>query len=184
VTQGAAGQGTGLSGATLKALAKYGQDLGSQEYGNAYNRYAQNQQRGLAGYQTNLGRAQNLNLANWQGAKDVYGMGAEQATQRYGRASDLGQLGYGAATNMSNMATAYGGDLAGLYGAKGNIQAAGTMGMGQTIGNTIGNMANTGLSAYVGNRMYNSPYGPYQQSRTARLPYTDTMPEYLNSDIG
>jgi len=35
----AAGRGGLLSGATLKALSKYGQDLASQEYGSAYNRY-------------------------------------------------------------------------------------------------------------------------------------------------
>lgn len=35
----AAARGSHLSGATLKALAQYGQDMGSQEYGNAYNRW-------------------------------------------------------------------------------------------------------------------------------------------------
>lgn len=35
----AAGRGGLLSGLTLKALSKYGQDLASQEYGSAYNRY-------------------------------------------------------------------------------------------------------------------------------------------------
>lgn len=35
----AAARGSHLSGATLKALAQYGQDMGSQEYGNAYNRF-------------------------------------------------------------------------------------------------------------------------------------------------
>lgn len=41
----AAGRGGLLSGGTLKALAKYGQGLASDEYGNAYNRYNANLDR-------------------------------------------------------------------------------------------------------------------------------------------
>lgn len=39
IESSAAGRGGLLSGATLKALSKYGQGLASEEYGNAYNRY-------------------------------------------------------------------------------------------------------------------------------------------------
>ena len=39
VQSGAAAQGGLLSGATQKALAGYGQEFASQEYGNAYNRF-------------------------------------------------------------------------------------------------------------------------------------------------
>lgn len=39
VQSGAAAQGGLLSGATQKALANYGQEAASQEYGNAYNRF-------------------------------------------------------------------------------------------------------------------------------------------------
>lgn len=39
VQQGAAAQGGLLSGATQKALLNYGQEAGSQEYQNAYNRF-------------------------------------------------------------------------------------------------------------------------------------------------
>lgn len=39
----AAARGGLLSGAALKAIQKYGQDLASQEYGNAYGRFAANQ---------------------------------------------------------------------------------------------------------------------------------------------
>ena len=39
VQSGAAAQGGLLSGATLKALQGYGQDMASQEYQNAYNRF-------------------------------------------------------------------------------------------------------------------------------------------------
>lgn len=39
IQSGAAAQGGLLSGATLKALQGYGQDMASQEFGNAYNRF-------------------------------------------------------------------------------------------------------------------------------------------------
>ena len=152
VQSGAAAQGGGLSGATMKALARFGSNLGSQEYGNAYNRYAQDQQRGLAGYQTNLGRAQDIRDTGWGAQRDIYTMASDQANRRYGRAQDLGSMGQTAAGNLSQMATDYGGNLAGLYGARGNIQSAGTMGMGQNIGQSLGGMMNTGLDWYGQNQ--------------------------------
>ena len=43
VQSGAAAQGGLLSGATQKALANYGQEFASQEYGNAFNRFSADQ---------------------------------------------------------------------------------------------------------------------------------------------
>jgi len=43
IQSGAAARGGLLSGAALKAIQKYGQDLASQEYGNAYGRFTANQ---------------------------------------------------------------------------------------------------------------------------------------------
>jgi hypothetical protein len=43
VENSAAARGGLLSGAALKAIQRYGQDLASQEYGNAYQRYNANQ---------------------------------------------------------------------------------------------------------------------------------------------
>jgi len=141
VQSGAAGQGAGLSGATLKALAKFGQNLGSQEYGAAYGRFNQDRGAGLAGYQTNLGRANDI----WGQSKDIYGMGAEQAQRRYGRAADLGQMGQTAAGNMSDLASNYGSNLAGLYGTQGQIKAGGRIASANSLQQGIGGMANTGM---------------------------------------
>jgi len=44
----AAARGGTQSGAALKAAARYGQDMSSQEYGNAYNRYQTNRSNQLA----------------------------------------------------------------------------------------------------------------------------------------
>lgn len=141
VQSGAAAQGQGLSGSTLKALARFGQDLGSQEYGNAFDRYMAQRRQGLGEYQTNLGRAQDI----WGQQKDVYGMGAEQAQRRYGRAADLGQMGQTAAGNLSNMASDYGSNLAGLYGIGGQIKAAGRTAAANSMMQGIGGAANTGM---------------------------------------
>lgn len=43
IENSAAARGGQLSGATMKALAKYNSDLGSQEYGNAFNRFQNTQ---------------------------------------------------------------------------------------------------------------------------------------------
>jgi hypothetical protein len=140
VNTSAAMGGQGLSGATLKAVAKFGQNLGSQEYGAAYGRFNQDQNRGLQAYQTNLGRANDI----WGQSKDMYTMGNQQQTQRYGRATDLGQMGQTASNNMSNMASDYGANLAGLYGTQGQIQAQGRLAPAQTYMNMAGNLGNMG----------------------------------------
>lgn len=44
IQNSAAARGGLLSGSALKGITRYGQDMGSQEYGNAYARYNQNQQ--------------------------------------------------------------------------------------------------------------------------------------------
>lgn len=62
----AAARGTLLTGATAKALANYGQEAASQEYGNAFG-------RALTSYQTNRGNAAENWDRNW---------GASLATQR------------------------------------------------------------------------------------------------------
>ena len=48
IDRSAAARGGTQSGAALKAAARYGQDMGSQEYGNAYNRYQTNRTNQLA----------------------------------------------------------------------------------------------------------------------------------------
>lgn len=160
INTGAAGQGAGLSGATLKALAKFGQNLGSQEYGAAYGRFNQDRGAGLAGYQTNLGRANDI----WGQQKDIYTMGNQQAQNRYGRAQDLGSMGQTAAGNMSNLASDYGSNLAGLYGAQGQIQAQGRLAPAQTYMNMAGDIANSGMDALTlaklgqGNTSLRKPY--------------------------
>lgn len=137
INRSAAGRGVGLSGSTLKALNRFGQELGTQEYGNAFNRYMQGRGQDLADYQTNLGQSRDV----WGQAKDVYGMGAEQAQRRYGRASDLGQMGFQTAGNMSDLASNYGANMAGLTGARGQAMAQGRIGAANSITRGIEGLA-------------------------------------------
>lgn len=53
-----AARGMGVSGANIKGALKYGQDLGSQEYQNAFNRYQVNRSNQLNPLQSLMGGAQ------------------------------------------------------------------------------------------------------------------------------
>jgi hypothetical protein len=165
VNAGAAGQGAGLSGATLKALAMFGQNLGSQEYGAAFGRYNTNRAADLAGYQTNLGRAQDIRDTGWGAAKDMYTAQNQQATQRFGRNETLGNYGQTAAGNMSNLASDYGMNMANLYGQAGNVRANRNANIGESLGNLASGLG-AGLGAYAGAGGFNPSAGA-KMSRNA-----------------
>jgi hypothetical protein len=72
------------SGARAKALTKYGQDIGSEEYGNWMNRLGT-----LAGYGQNANaQQQNANQQNAGALGDLYGnAGAARASGYVGQAN-------------------------------------------------------------------------------------------------
>lgn len=76
INNNAATKGMLQSGDTLRALTEYGQDMGSQEYGNAFNRWLGEGQfrQGLTGIGQNAA-TQGGGLAN-QGAQNVAGITA------------------------------------------------------------------------------------------------------------
>jgi hypothetical protein len=103
----AAARGGLISGGALKAAQGYGQDLASQEYQNAFNRYQTNRgsvygmlsgQQGVGQAATNAMGAAGQNYANQAG--DAY-MGAAnaRASGYIGSANAIGQ-GVGGLTNM------------------------------------------------------------------------------------
>lgn len=96
INAAAAARGMGNSGATLKALARYGQDFASNEYNNAYNR--------------TYGRLSSL-AGMGQGA--VQGMAG--AAQNYGNNVSQTQMGLGNAIASANIAQSN--RQAGLLGA-------------------------------------------------------------------
>jgi hypothetical protein len=119
INQGAAARGNALSGGTLAALAKFGQGLGSQEYGAAYGR-----------------------------ASDAYNRSAQLGQQNYSRLSGLAGLGQWGAGNIANAAgqnaSAQGANLMDAA----NARAAGEVGAQQQRNQGWGNIASLAGKAY------------------------------------
>jgi hypothetical protein len=110
----AAARGGLQSGGTMKALAKYGQDYASNEYGNAYNRFNADRDRRFGRLSSLAGMGQNAanqmgvagqNYANQAGANT---MGAANASGAAGMASAnawgqaLGGIGRGINDSMAS----------------------------------------------------------------------------------
>lgn len=104
----AAASGNLNSGATLKALSRYGQDYASNEYNNAYNRWNNdhattwNRLSSLAG----VGQTQSAQLGNWGQqtgqvmGNNIIGAGNATAAGKIGAANSWN----GALTNIGNNA--------------------------------------------------------------------------------
>jgi hypothetical protein len=90
----AAARGGLLSGATMKGLQRYGQDLASQEYGAAYNRLAGLANVGprAAGVVSDLGNTYATSVGNMLTGQGTNQANALLAAQR-ARSSTYGQLG-------------------------------------------------------------------------------------------
>ena len=94
----AAARGGLISGGALRAATRYGQDMGSQEYQNAFNRY----QTSRANQLQPLGNLMSMgqSAASNQGtAAGNYGTNAGQAYMAGGQAIGAGQLGVGNTIN-------------------------------------------------------------------------------------
>jgi hypothetical protein len=112
----AAARGGLISGSALKAATRYGQDMGSQEYQNAYN-------RALTGY--NTGVSSENQLYNRQAALSGIGQTATNlvgtAGQNYGTNVGNALINQGANAGNARMvgANAYGSALSGIGSAYG-----------------------------------------------------------------
>lgn len=108
---GAAARGGLLSGGALKAIQKYGQDLASQEYGNAYGRFnadQTNQYNRLAGL-VNTGQGATNQLTNAAGnlgnnlANSAMSIGNANAASTIGQANAWNQaIGTGVNAYQNN----------------------------------------------------------------------------------
>jgi hypothetical protein len=87
-----AAKGGLLSGATGKALTRYGQDLGSQEYGNAFNRFQTERVNRLQPLGALMGTGQAA-AANQGAAAGQYGQTAGGLTTDIGAARAAGDVG-------------------------------------------------------------------------------------------
>jgi hypothetical protein len=88
----AAARGGLLSGATLKGVQRYGQDLASQEFTNAFNRYQAERTGTINPYQALAGTAQSS--ANTLGQQaGAYGNAMASNIISAGNAQAAGQIG-------------------------------------------------------------------------------------------
>jgi len=138
----AAARGGLISGAGLKAAGRFGGDLASQEYGNAFNRF-----------QTN--RASQAGLFT-----DAYNRDRTSRMDEYGRLSDFTTRGANAAANTGTSQAAYGSNAANLISQGAQAMGQGVLGAGQAAaagqmgaGNTYNNAIQAALQGYQNNQM-------------------------------
>jgi hypothetical protein len=130
----AAARGGLISGGALKAATRYGQEMGSQEFGNAFN-------RALTSYNTDVARENQL----------------------YNRQAALAGIGQ-TATNFTNTAgAANAANVGNAYGAAGQAAASGYMGAANAVGQGVGQYLNytssNNLLAALRNRNVGNPSG-------------------------
>jgi len=140
----AASRGGLLSGATLKGAQRYGSDLASQEYQNAFNRYQTNRAFQAQEYGNEFNRYQTERNNMLAPLQSLAGVGqsatqqAQQASQNYatGTSNALGNYGNAAASNA--------------IGA-GNARASGYVGGANAISGAVGQ----GLNFYQNQNLVN-----------------------------
>jgi len=116
----AAARGNLLSGSTLKGVQRFGQDLASQEYQNAFNRYQIERSAKLNPLQSLMGSGQSATnvmtsaagQAGQNQASNIYNAGQARASGYIGSANALntalGQIGgYASAAPMNNAIMKY-----------------------------------------------------------------------------
>ncbi len=112
-----------LSGATLKALSRYGTDYGTTKTEGAYNRYTQD------------------NTNTYNKLAGIAGSGQTASAQ-------VGSAGQNYANGSTAISTNLGNSLAGTAQGLGNARAA----SGIAVGNAISGGIQNGVSAYQGNQ--------------------------------
>jgi hypothetical protein len=100
----AAARGGLISGGALKAATRYGQDMGSQEYQNAFNRYQTNRANQLNPLGSLLASGQAA-ASNQGAAAGSYGAGASGNITGAGAATAAGQVG--SANALTNALSSY-----------------------------------------------------------------------------
>ena len=140
----AASRGGLLSGATLKGAQRYGSDLASQEYQNAFNRYQANRAQQAQEYGNAFNRFQTERINTLAPLQSLAGVGqsasqqAQQASQNYAT---------GAANTLGAFGAAQGGNIIGA----GNARASGYMGAANALSSGVGQ----GLNFYQNQNLVN-----------------------------
>lgn len=133
----AAARGGLISGNALKAGQVYGQEMGSQEYGNAFNRY----------------------LQNYANAQNTFQLNRNNLLDPLKFLTNIGQAG---ASNQAANVGSFGSSQAANTMGAANAQAAGQVGSANAYANAIGQ----GVGMYQMNNMLNR-FAPQTQSAYA-----------------
>jgi hypothetical protein len=159
VDRQSAARGGLISGNALKASQAFGQEMASQEYTNAFNRFQTIRGNTLQPFQ--MGAAAGQSAAAMQGQANAnFGSAGSQAIANAGQgaSSAYGALGtgtYNAVGNYGQNATgilgAYGTNVGNNLIGAGNAQASGYVGQANAVNAGISNVAN----AYYQNKMLN-----------------------------
>jgi hypothetical protein len=122
------------SGAALKAATRYGQEAGSQEYKNSYDRFMANR------------------AAAVQGLQNLSGVGAGAAGTASGLAGQIGSnlmaQRFGAGSNLGNLASNAGATTAGAY--TGVAPTLANIASGNPMGAAAENAGQARASSYMG----------------------------------
>ena len=152
IERSAAARGGLQSGSALKAAARFGQDMGSQEYANAFNRYQINRSNQLNPLQSLMGAGQSATntmtsaagQAGQNQASNIYNAGQARASGYVGSANALssalqgiGNMAvqyplYQAQANYMNRMGGYGGGMGGYGGFGSGPNPDGTMSFGNS----------------------------------------------------
>lgn len=169
----AAARGLTMSGAQLRALTEYGQGMGSQEYGNAFNRaltqygtqvdeYGRNVNALTTDYNSKVNQQDML----YNQDANNYSLNSGRLQNKFSNLFSLSNSGQNAANQNNQAATNTGAQisnsllnngnaLANMYTAQGNAAAQSAAG--------IATSANQGIQNYLSyNAMQNNPYSGYQ----------------------
>ena len=164
VDRQAAARGGLISGNALKASQAYGQDMASQEYGNAFNRYQTIRGNTLSPFQS--GAAAGQSAAAMQGASNAafgnaganamaannaaYGAFGQGASGAYGNAGNAASTAYGNyGQGTTGVLGAYGTNVGNNLLGAGNATASGYIGQANAFNQGVSGLTN----AYYQNRM-------------------------------
>jgi hypothetical protein len=177
MTNAARAGGLAGSGGALKAATRYGQEAGSQEYQNAYNRFMANRVaatqglQGLAGLGANAAQTA-TGLAGTTGANigNVYtGTGQNMAQAALTTGQNIGSAYTGTGSNIASLtgANPYGQALENI----GQARASGYMGGASALGNALNSGMGNALAYNMMNNMYSQEPSGYYQFGGRKVPY-------------
>ena len=168
----AAARGGLLSGSTLKGAQRYGSDLASQEYQNAFNRYQANRSAQEQAYGNAFNRFQTERTNTLAPLQSLAGVG-QSATQQAQQASQ--NYATGAANTLGTFGAAQGSNIIGSGNARASGYVGGSNALSGGVGQALNFYQNQNLvNQLAANRGGNYLTGPTTMDYSTPLTYGGT----------